>query len=353
MADLPLFVGDLAFLIGLVAIYAILTLGLNLQWGYGGMFNAGIAGFWAVGAYVAAFFTTSPVAPNEFGYPGHSGIGQLFPSIPLGPLGSFPSSLLVGMLAAMIVSGGLGFLIAIPTLRLREDYLAIATLGLATIIVLVIQNFPDATGGVFGLGGIARPFQFYQQSNLTDLAFAIFAAVIFVIAVILIERMSRSPWGRVMRALREDEDAATALGKNAFILKLQTFVIGSALMGLSGALFASFSRVISVPGDFTPAVTFLIWAMVMVGGSGNHKGVIVGAAVLEFLFWFTPRAQSWFNIGTDLANRIYFAQYVVIGLVLILLVLLRPTGLMPEPRRVSRTPRRVRAVPGPAEGGSP
>ena len=321
-----------------------LALALDLQWGYGGMFNAGIAGFWVVGAYVAAIFASSPVAPTT-GYYGHAGLAPLFPNISLGALGSFPTALVVGMVMAVLVSAALGFLIAIPTLRLREDYLAIATLGLAQIMVLTIQNLTSLTAGVEGLAGIARPVEFLREHNSTDMAFALICVVLLIVAYVLFERMSRSPWGRVLRAIRDDEDAAAALGKNTFILKLEAFVIGSGLMGLSGALFASFSRVISVPGAFTPALTFLIWAMVMVGGSGNHLGVIVGAFVIEFLFWFTPNAQIWFNIGTGLADKIFFLQYVAIGLLLIVLVLLRPGGLLAEPKRVSRPPRRARRAP--------
>ena len=338
MADLVPYWGDIAFLLGLAAVYAVLTLGLNLEWGYGGMFNAGIAGFWAVGAYVEAI-VTSPAVAQTFGYPGHLGYGNLFPGISLGPLGSFPTSMIVGLFAAMAASAGLGFLIAIPTLRLREDYLAIATLGLAQVIVLTIQNLDEnGTAGVFGISNIARPFQFYQQPNLTDLAFALFAIAILVVGFFLLERMSRSPWGRVMRAVREDEDAAMSLGKNTFVLKVQAFVLGSALMGLSGALFASFSRVISVPGPFTPALTFLIWVMVMIGGSGNHKGAILGASVITFLFWLTPRIVLWFDL-TNVSDKIFFAQYIVIGIILIVLVIVRPMGLLPEPKRVARRPR--------------
>lgn len=341
MADIAAIWGDIAFLLGLAASYAILALALNLEWGYGGMFNAGIVGFWAVGAYVEALVTTAPAAASQFGYPGHPGLAPLFPGIPLGPLGSFPASMIVGILAAMIASGILGFLIAVPTLRLREDYLAIATLGLAQVIVLTIQNLPGLTGGVFGISGIARPFQFYQQPNLTDMMFAGFALFLLVVGFLLFERMSRSPWGRVLRAVREDEDASTALGKNTFILKLQAFVIGSALMGLSGALFASFSRVLSVPGPFTPALTFLIWVMVMIGGSGNHRGVILGAFAITFLYWVVPRVPLWLNMTTNVSDKLFFTQYMVIGAILILLVLFRPKGLLPEPARVSRRPRIV------------
>ncbi len=352
MADLAAIWGDVAFLLGLAATYSVLALALNLEWGYGGMFNAGIAGFWAIGAYVEALVTSSPAAASVYGYPGHPGYAGLFPVVPLGPLGSFPTSMIVGIVAAMLASGFIGFLIAIPTLRLREDYLAIATLGLAQVIVLTIQNMPSLTAGVFGISGIARPFQFYQEPNLTDMAFAIFALLGLLVAFLLLERTSRSPWGRVLRAVREDEDASTALGKNTFILKLEAFVIGSGLMGLSGALFASFSRVISVPGDFTPALTFLIWVMVMIGGSGNHKGVVLGAFVISFLFWVTPRIQIWFNLASSVSDKVFFGQYIAIGAVLIFLVILRPSGLLPEPTRVSRRPRfSLKARTGPKEGG--
>ena len=339
MTDLAPIFGTVGFFLGLASIYGLLALALNLQWGYGGMFNAGIAGFWAVGAYVEAIFSTSPVAQTT-GYYGHAGFGPFFPEVSLGPLGHFPSALVVGMVMAVLVSAVVGFLIAIPTLRLREDYLAIATLGLAQIMVLAIQNLSYTTAGVEGLAGIPRPVEFLGQPNLTDMLFAFLALGVLVVVFVLFERMSRSPWGRTMRAVRDDEDAAEALGKNTFVMKLQTFVIGSGLMGLSGALFASFSRVISVPGAFTPALTFLIWAMVMVGGSGNHVGVILGAFVIEFLFWFTPNAQVWFQIGTNLSDKIFFLQYIAIGGLLIVLVLLRPSGLLPEPKKVSRPPRR-------------
>lgn len=348
MADLPAIYGTIAFFLGLASIYAVLALALNLQWGYGGMFNAGIAGFWVVGAYVAAIFASSPVPPTT-GYYGHLGLAPMFPSISLGPLGYFPTALVLGMVMAILVSAGLGFLIAIPTLRLREDYLAIATLGLAQIMVLTIQNLTWLTAGVEGLAGIARPVEFFREPNLTDMAFAVFCIVLLIVVFVLFERMSRSPWGRLMRAIRDDEDAAAVLGKNTFFMKLETFVIGSGLMGLAGALFASFSRVISVPGAFTPALTFLIWAMVMVGGSGNHLGVVVGAFVIEFLFWFTPNAQIWFNIGAGMSDKIFFLQYIAIGLLLIVLVVMRPNGLFPEPKKVSRPPRRARRVRAPVK----
>jgi len=329
---------DVSFYVAFASIYALLAIGLNIQWGYGGMFNAGIAGFWAIGAYTAAILTTPPAPPNPFGYPGHlGGYGHLFPR-----LFGFPTSILAGMGAAMFITALAALLIAIPTLRLRADYLAIATLGLARIITIFINNLQSLTGGVFGIDRIPRPFEFGTGLNyLTEASYAAFVGSILILVLFLVERMSRSPWGRVMRAVREDEDAAVALGKNTFLLKLQSFVIGASLMGLAGALFAYFARTITVQNEFTPADTFTIWTMVVVGGSGNHKGAALGAFVFYFLFWFTIRARAWFGLSAVFAEKIFFLQLVAIGVILILLVLLRPSGLLPEPRRVSRRPRIV------------
>ncbi len=330
-----MFYANVAFFVSFSCIYALLALGLNLQWGYGGMFNAGIAGFWAIGAYTAAILTTPPSPPDQFGYPGHlGGFGPLFPHI-----GIFPTAILAGMVGAMIVTAVIGFLIAIPTLRLREDYLAIATLGLAQIISISIQNWQPVTAGVFGIGAIPRPFDFPGQYALTEAAFALFVGVILILVYLAAERMSRSPWGRVMRAVREDEDAAMVLGKNSFALKMQAFVIGCALMGLSGALFAYFQRTITIAGQFTAADTFFVWTIVFVGGSGNHKGAILGAFVFYFLFWLGTNLQVWIGVPANVVNLFIYSTYVAIGIILILLVLLRPRGLLPEPRKVSRRPR--------------
>lgn len=337
MPELTAFSADIAFFVSLAGVYALLAIGLNLQWGYGGMFNAGIAGFWAIGAYTAAILTTPPAPANEFGYPGHlGGFGAFFPRI-----AGFPTALLVGMVGAMVVTALVGMLIAIPTLRLRADYLAIATLGLARIITILINNLQNLTGGVFGIDRIPRPFEFQGANYLTEVSYAVFVGVILLLIYVGIERMSRSPWGRLMRAVREDEDAVMALGKNTFALKLEAFVIGCSLMGLAGALFAYFARTITVQNEFTPADTFLIWTMVVVGGSGNHKGVILGAFVFYFLFWFSIRAKDYFGLSSLFAEKIFFLQLIAIGVVLVALILLRPVGLIPEPRKVSRRPRLV------------
>lgn len=329
-------VADLARFGALASIWAILALALNLQWGHTGLFNAGIVGFWGLGAYVAAIVVTNPVVPAT-GTPGHWGIDQtLFPA-PFGLSMSFGA----GVIVAAFVAAVAGFLIAIPALRLRADYLAIATLGLAEIIMRVfVKNLQGVTGGVFGITGIPRPFEFGTEVYKTELSFFILVLVAMLVLLFVIERMTRSPWGRALRAVREDEDAAEALGKDTFLLKLQAFVFGAAIMGAAGAFFAYWLRSVFPPETmFTPLDTFAVWVIVIIGGSGNNRGVVLGAWVVLFLEYASVRAKGWFDLDPAFASQIFFLRLIVIGLVLIALVLARPQGLLPQPKHVAKRPR--------------
>ncbi len=267
-------------------VLAIATLALNLQWGSTGLFNIGIGGFMAVGAYTAAILTTPVSDPPPF-LPGH--------------LGGFNLPFIVGILAAMAVAGFLGLLIALPTLRLRADYLAIATIGLAEIIRLYILNALTLTSGTFTIGGIPRPdrdlrdlYAWFTGGETLEIGRVLSNVILFAIIIVVIllvywvfERSTRSPWGRVLKGIREDEDAAAALGKNTFRYKVQVFVIGSMVMGAAGALFVSWFRVAETNTSFVPADTFLIWIMLIIGGSGNNKGAILGAFLVWGLFSLT------------------------------------------------------------------
>ena len=155
-----------------------------------------------------------------------------------------------------------------------------------------------------------------------------------------LQRLVRSPWGRVLQAVREDEDAAQALGKDTFSLKLQSFVLGAAIMGLSGAFFAFWLRGVSPPpNSFTAADTFAVWVIVIIGGTGNNRGVLAGAIVVPFLEFFSVRAKSWFNLTGALATQIFYFRLIAIGIVLIILVMSRPQGIFPEPKYVAKRPR--------------
>ncbi|MET0744568.1 MAG: branched-chain amino acid ABC transporter permease [Microvirga sp.] len=302
------------FFLVFATIFALVVLGLNLQWGFTGLFNVGVAGFVAIGAYTSALLT-APDDPTRIG-----GLGLPIP---------------LGFLGAMAASGAAALVAGVAALRLRHDYLAITTFGIAVTLQLVALNAQALTGGPFGLQFIPKPFAGLIAGNLAwNLAYLAMAAVLLGLAYWAIERLVRSPWGRVLRAIREDETAAASLGKRAFRFRLQAFVIGCMLMGLGGALYAHYVGYIA-PEDFLPILTFQMWTMLIVGGSGNNRGAILGA----FVVW-----ALWTLSGTVLREIVPAAhqaraatlQVVLIGLILVVVLLLRPRGLLGEEAVVSR-----------------
>jgi branched-chain amino acid transport system permease protein len=306
--------GYLSFFTVTALTYGIICLGLNLQWGQTGLFNVGVAGFVALGAYTSALLTSPETA---------------------GRFGGFDQPIIVGWIAAMLVSGAAAALIGLVTLRLRSDYLAITTFGVAICIQLVALNLEALTGGPFGIGFIPRPFAGVQGAALSfGLANLVVIAAVTLVVFWALERLVRGPWGRVLRAIREDEAAAAALGKNAALYRLQAFVLGSAIMGLGGAAQAHFIGFIA-PDNYVPALTFQVWAMLIVGGSGNNRGAVLGA-VLVWGLWslsgglmgelFPPEAQA----------RAAALQIVAIGTALAAILLVRPQGILGELATVSR-----------------
>jgi branched-chain amino acid transport system permease protein len=309
------------FYVSFSIIFAILALGFNLQWGYTGLFNAGIAGFFLIGAYTAAIAIT-PYAPAETGYPGH--------------LGGFRLPLAVGALLAMLVSGGTAVFVALPTVRLRADYLAIATIAFAEVVRTVAINLEPVTAGTIGIVGIPHILEFSGPNA----AFLNTATIVGVGAAILLglflalHFIVESPWGRVLRAIREDEEATMALGKNTFLYKVQVFAIGGALMGLAGWLFAVTLLYVEPSGSFAPAITFSVWVMVIVGGAGNLRGAIVGAFVVYGLEWLSVVLK---DLAPDfLKEAIPYLRLVVVGFLLIILIIVRPEGILREKKRVLR-----------------
>ena len=295
--------------------FAIIVLGLNLQWGFTGLFNVGVAGFVALGAYTSALLTT-PETANRMG-----GLG-------------WPVAL--GWLAAMGVAGIAGLLVGAVALRLRHDYLAITTFGVAVTIQLVANNATAITGGPFGVQFIPKPMQSWLGTGLPwTLAYLALTLVLLGIVYLALERLVRSPWGRVLRAIREDEAAAASLGKRPFVFRLQSFVIGSMLMGLGGAVYAHFVGYIA-PEDFLPILTFQLWAMLIVGGSGNNRGAVLGAFVV-WTFWAAAGGllRGWIPQAEQ--ARAAALQVVLIGVLIAAMLVLRPRGLIGEEVAVSRS----------------
>ena len=308
MADLSGWLSYGSFFLVFASAYAIIVLGLNLQWGFTGLFNVGVAGFVAVGAYTSAILTTPDAADR---------------------IGGFGWPVAAGWLAAMVTSGLAGLAVGAIALRLRHDYLAITTFGIAVTIQLVATNAQRLTGGPFGVQFIPKPMQTLLGTGLPwTLAYLALVLVLLGLVYWALETLVRSPWGRVLRAIREDEDAAASLGKRAYVFRLQSFVIGSMLMGLGGAVYAHFVGYIA-PEDFMPILTFQLWAMLIVGGSGNNRGALLGAYVV-WGFWagagtllrgFVPQAEQ---------ARAAALQVVLIGVLIALMLVLRPRGLLGE-----------------------
>jgi branched-chain amino acid transport system permease protein len=296
----------LIFFLTLAGIYAVLALGLNMHWGYTGMFNIGIGAFFSVGAYASAIATT-PASPHY--------------------LGGFGMPFIAGALIAMVVAGVLAFLVGVITLNLRTDYLAIATIGIAEIVRLFLKNEAWLTNGVRGIAGIPQPLSGLIEGG-DELLYLLLVVITVVLVYLAVERSYRSPWGRVLRAIRENEPAAMAVGKNVLSFRLQAFIVGSMVMGLAGALYVHFVTFIS-PEAFSPEFsTFLVWVMLIAGGSGNSRGAILGAVIIwavwsgtEFLTGQLP--QEWVTRGGVL-------RVLLIGVLLQIILITRPQGLLPE-----------------------
>jgi len=323
MPDLVGLLSYATFFLVFASVFAIIVLGLNLQWGFTGLFNVGVAGFVAVGAYTSALLT-----------------GPEYP----GQVGGFGLPVVVGWLGAMAASGLAALVVGVAALRLRHDYLAITTFGIAVIFQLVALNAQPLTGGPFGLQFVPKPLADAIPGNLAwNAAYLLTVAVLLGVVYAALERLVRSPWGRVLRAVREDEIAAESLGKRAFRLRLQAFVIGCMIMGLGGALYAHFVGYIA-PEDFLPILTFQLWTMLIVGGSGNNRGAILGAVVVWAL-WTLSGGLLREIVPAQHQARAATLQVVLIGLMLMAILLVRPRGLLGEDAVVSRHARSVSPKP--------
>jgi branched-chain amino acid transport system permease protein len=314
MPDLSGLLSYASFFLVFGTAYAIITLGLNLQWGYTGLFNVGVAGFVALGAYTSALLTTPPQA---------------------GHLAGLNWPVAAGMVAAMLVTGLVGAVVGALALRLRQDYLAITTFGIAVTIQLFANNATALTGGPFGVQFIPKPLQAWLGTGLTwTMAYLALALALLGVAYVALEKLVNSPWGRVLRAIREDEDAASALGKASFVFRLQSFVIGSMLMGLGGAVYAHFVGFIA-PDDFLPILTFQLWAMLIVGGSGNNRGAILGAFVV-WGFWTAAGGLMRGWVPQAEQARAAALQVVLIGCLIALMLVLRPKGIWGEQFKIAK-----------------
>ncbi len=307
-------VSYIVFFLILSLIFGIAVLGLNLQWGFTGLFNAGVAGFTAIGAYTMAILTG----------PARDAV-----------IGGFELPFVLGLIGAMIASGIGAVIIGLATLKLRHEYLAVATFGIAVTIQLVCLNWEYLTGGTLGLIGIPNPSRAWANGPLAQNALYL-AVVLIVVGLTFgaLERIVKSPWGRMLKAIREDDVAAASLGKSPERVRLEAFVLGCMIMGLSGALYVAFIGYVS-PWDFLPILTFQIWTMLIVGGSANNRGALLGALIVWGVW-----TMSGFVISRVVPSEIQAQsgamQAVLIGMILVVTLLIRPRGLIGEELHISR-----------------
>lgn len=268
-------------------IYMVLTLGLNIVVGMAGLLDLGYIAFYAVGAYSVALLTT------HFHWP----VWAVFP---------------VGALAAALF----GVLLGLPTLRLRGDYLAIVTLGFGEIIRIALNNLDGITNGPKGITGIDKPFLFGMQ--LRDLNYLYFVILgILIITWFVVRNLENSPIGRAWVAIREDELAAGAMGIQTTRMKLLAFAMGASFAGLAGVFFGSKMGFVS-PESFIFMESVLIVSMVVLGGLGSMPGVMLGAVLITVL--------------PELFRNFSQYRFLIFGLAMILIMLVRPQGLLPDPR---------------------
>jgi branched-chain amino acid transport system permease protein len=294
----------------LAGTYTILTLGLQLNVGYTGIINFGQAGFMAVGAYSMAILTTGGPEAEE-------GLMSFWLALPL----------------SVLITIAFGLLVGLPSLRLRADYFAIATIAFAEAVRLFALNARSLTGGnqgIFGFGTEWDSISSTIEGWINDVGWSdpptLFPLliVVWVVAVILtfvVRRLQNTPWGRVLRAIREDEDAARALGKNAFAYKLQSLTIAATLGAIAGWFLAINLNFVN-PTEFEPIVTFIGFGILILGGLASYWGVAVGAII----FWFLFEGLRFIELPLE-EVQIAALRYVIVGLVLILLMAFRPQGI--------------------------
>lgn len=302
---------DWSSVLFIVVVFSIIAVGLNVVIGLCGLLDLGYVGFFAIGAYSMALFgsPTSPVTQyiqNRFDLADTWAVTW--------------AALIPVAMALTMVSG---VIIGAPTLRLRGDYLALVTMGFGEIIRIVARN-SEWTGGPKGISNIPKPpgpmdAEGREFFNVLDLYRWYWLALAFLIILIFaVRRLEHSRVGRAWMAIREDEDAAAIMGVPTFTFKLWAFAIGAALGGVSGALFASRQAFID-PGTFDLQLSFLFVAMVVIGGSGNLAGAVVGAVLLTYLPERFREIEEWRNVA--------------FGIALVTVMILRPQGLVPNRRR--------------------
>jgi len=277
-----------------IGIFGIVALSLNLEFGFAGLANFGKVAFFLIGAYTYAVL-------SQIGIP-------------------FYLCLITGALISAIF----GLLISLPALRLRADYLAIAVLAFGEILRLIVKAEHWIAGGDWGIS-VSPVFPWMGSELIYRLQNIGLVSLCLFICFLVLQLLANSPYGRVMRAIREDEVAAEALGKDRAKYKAQALMLGSAMAGVAGGLYAQYLQCI-VPSMFMPMITFTVWIMVLLGGPANNWGALLGAGLVELFDRGTNIAVGYLDLPIAPGNL----QYILFGALIIFVLLYRPQGLLKE-----------------------
>lgn len=385
--------------------YALIALGLNIQWGYGGLFNFGIMGFLMVGGF-AVTFVSYPVNGEFWASAGPMLLGralvafligaalvvgarlsprigirgrwqtvltviawiaayviyrsQIDPAVDYiegtkaGWVGGLGLNPVIGWAFGGLLAAGIAYIIGRICLGLRTDYLAIATIGISEIVRALLKNMDWLTRGTLTVSPIPWPVPLPQHLQAAGVGINIsfvyarlgfLAVTIIVLALIffLIQRAYGGPWGRMMRAIRDNDTAAASMGKNVTARQLEIFILGSVLMAIGGAILVSFAQIYD-PGSYQPINhTFLIWVMLIVGGAGNNWGAVFGGLAIYLVWMISDPLAQWvfttinhWTTGAglpaipDIASRASQMRVLVLGVVITLALRFAPRGLIPE-----------------------
>jgi branched-chain amino acid transport system permease protein len=318
-------------------IFAILSLSLNLEYGFGGQPNFGKVAFYATGAFVAGV-VASRLMPI---------IADVTPFDPFSPEGTMQRisitqnnpcvallTFLAALLLAALVSGVFGYLVSYPAIRIREEwFLAMVLLVTGEILRVVVRSYQPIVNGYNGVL-IPNPFGWLKDSDQISLAYMIVILAIAVSIYLYINRLVNSPFGRLLKSMRDDQIAAMSLGKDLVRVRGQVLIIGSALAGLAGVLYAYYSGYVN-PDDFIPIRTFDVWVMVVLGGLANNKGVLLGAVIMTAIDRGTQiLAIQLQTIGG--ITELNYLRYIIVGILMLVILMFKQRGIIPE--RPVRTP---------------
>jgi len=291
----------LIYLLTMIGIYSLLAMSLNFQVGFTGLINFGQVAFFCIGAYASSLLVIKAGAP-----------------------------LILGFLGGMALSGLFGYIISIPTKSLKADYWAIATLAGGEVVRLIALNEGWLTEGPFGVMSISQPLRWLFSKDTYPLFYLLLVVACMAVVYFVLSLLTNSPFGRNLKAIRDEEDLCLSLGKNTRKLKLQAMVVAGMVAGLGGALFAHYITYIS-PENFRPIETFLMWAMIIVGGRGNHLGAILGAVVIQLFNVSTRFIGGYVPLGADSMAAL---RMIIIGTLIVLFLLYTPEGLVKEKKKV-------------------